>query len=128
MIFERPSWHTDAACRGVDPELFFPDRGGPVDLAKQICAGCPVAVDCLDQAIRNREAFGIWGGMSERQRRKVRGALVAEQKAAGTYRGKRKNMCGTKQGIRRHRLDGEELCKRCESVLPKASCFAQATP
>lgn len=65
--------YTDFAnCRGVDPELFFPERGASVREAKQVCRGCVVREDCLDFALTNGEKFGIWGGMSERERRRMR--------------------------------------------------------
>jgi WhiB family transcriptional regulator, redox-sensing transcriptional regulator len=63
-------WKLDAACRGTDPDLFFPERGEATWPAKAICADCPVADDCLDAGMW--EKFGIWGGLSERQRRRHR--------------------------------------------------------
>jgi WhiB family redox-sensing transcriptional regulator len=62
------AWRRDAACGGVDPELFYPERGGGAE-ADEICARCPVAVDCLATALDDRECYGIWGGMSVRSRR-----------------------------------------------------------
>lgn len=69
-----PRWREEAACRGVDPNVFFPDRGDTfgVRAAKAICAGCPVRTDCLDYAITYAERTGIWGGKSERERRELR--------------------------------------------------------
>ena len=65
------SWRAHASCRGVGPHLFFPDKGEPAGEAKEVCLTCPVASQCLDFAIRSGEETGIWGGMSERQRREV---------------------------------------------------------
>jgi len=66
----RPDWFTRAACIGVDPDLFFPDRGGPVAEAKAVCRSCPVCRDCLEFALAEpAERFGVWGGLSERERR-----------------------------------------------------------
>ena len=67
-------WRTRAACRGMDTDMFFPERGdgAAVDAAKAVCGTCPVAADCLDEAINLPDgwgAFGIWGGTSGRQRR-----------------------------------------------------------
>ena len=62
------AWRCDAACAGVDPELFYPERGGDAE-ASAVCARCPVAVDCLSTALDDRECYGIWGGMSARSRR-----------------------------------------------------------
>jgi WhiB family redox-sensing transcriptional regulator len=61
---------------GVDPELFFPERGSSTREAKEVCRGCVVRIECLEFAIANSEKFGIWGGMSERERRRVRRARV----------------------------------------------------
>lgn len=66
------TWMREGACRGVDPDLFFPERGEDSKYAKAVCAVCPVADDCLEYALTNRERFGIWGGASERQRRQIR--------------------------------------------------------
>ncbi len=66
------AWQEYANCMGVDPDLFFPERGTSTREAKEVCRGCVVRDDCLDYALKNGEKFGIWGGMSERQRRRVR--------------------------------------------------------
>ncbi len=66
------SWQQRANCMGVDPELFFPQRGASTREAKAVCRGCVVREDCLEYAIANGEKFGIWGGLSERERRRVR--------------------------------------------------------
>ncbi len=65
-------WQIDANCLGVDPDLFFPERGGSTREAKQVCRGCVVRVECLEYALSNGEKFGIWGGTSERERRRIR--------------------------------------------------------
>lgn len=72
------SWQIQANCMGVDPDLFFPERGSSTREAKEVCRGCVVRVDCLEFAIANGEKFGIWGGMSERERRRVRRARVQQ--------------------------------------------------
>ncbi len=74
------AWQSQANCMGVDPELFFPERGSSTREAKEVCRGCVVRVDCLEFAIANGEKFGIWGGMSERERRKVRRARVMQKR------------------------------------------------
>ncbi len=73
-------WQLRANCMGVDPELFFPERGSSTREAKEVCRGCVVSEDCLEFAIANGEKFGIWGGMSERERRRVRRARVLERR------------------------------------------------
>ncbi|HEV3265004.1 MAG TPA: WhiB family transcriptional regulator, partial [Acidimicrobiales bacterium] len=74
---EKPKkWIAEAACRGLDPDMFFTERGDTRGqwAAKSICAKCPVCADCLDYAMATpREAFGIWGATSEKERRKLRG-------------------------------------------------------
>ncbi len=62
-------WTTDAACASTDPSLFFLDLGRPATAAKAICAGCSVRAECLDFALASRERFGVWGGMTEKERR-----------------------------------------------------------
>ncbi|HSJ35993.1 MAG TPA: WhiB family transcriptional regulator [Acidimicrobiia bacterium] len=66
------SWQDYANCRGADADLFFPERGASTRKAKSICGECQVQAECLDFAIEIGEKFGIWGGMSERERRRVR--------------------------------------------------------
>lgn len=70
---QRPTWQADANCRGVDPDLFFPDGPGlDAQVAREICSDCPVRGDCLDYAIDHGERFGIWGGLNDPERRAVR--------------------------------------------------------
>lgn len=71
-------WRDDAICNQTDPESFFPEKGGTTRPAKQICLGCPVRArqlggtgECLDYALEHDERFGIWGGYSERERRRL---------------------------------------------------------
>lgn len=68
-----PEWYDDALCAQVGPEEFFPPRqGGSVKAAKKVCAQCPVRAKCLTYALDNGERHGVWGGLSERERRKAR--------------------------------------------------------
>lgn len=71
---EAHRWLERAECRGMDTALFFPSRGEPAVEAKQACARCPVAAECLDAALADGEHHGVWGGKSERQRRLMRSA------------------------------------------------------
>lgn len=66
------AWQSDALCAQTDPEAFFPEKGGSTRDAKKICATCEVRAQCLEYALQNDERFGIWGGLSERERRKLR--------------------------------------------------------
>ena len=72
--FERSveSWRQEAACRGVDPAVFFPDTEEDAGPAKAICASCPVRMRCLDYALSTRQDDGIWGGLTETERRRAR--------------------------------------------------------
>lgn len=65
-------WQDQANCLGVDPDLFFPERGASTREAKEVCKGCIVRGECLEYALANGEKFGIWGGLSERERRRLR--------------------------------------------------------
>ena len=69
---EDMGWQDRASCLGMDPDLFFPERGASTREAKSICRACAVQVECLEFALVNGEKFGIWGGMSERERRRIR--------------------------------------------------------
>ena len=66
------AWQTDSLCAQTDPEAFFPEKGGSTRDAKKICQSCEVKTQCLEYALQNDERFGIWGGLSERERRKLR--------------------------------------------------------
>ncbi len=83
-------WRARAACREAEPDLFFPDEAGhratrQVEAAKRICAGCEVRVVCLDEAVTDREPYGVWGGLDEFERQALlAGIAVADlSKAAG---------------------------------------------
>lgn len=66
------SWVADAACRHIDTHLMYPHRGESAAQAKAVCARCPVRAECLEWALAVPEKFGIWGGLSERERRTLR--------------------------------------------------------
>jgi WhiB family transcriptional regulator, redox-sensing transcriptional regulator len=70
------SWQERALCAETDPEAFFPEKGGSTREAKKICTGCEVKAECLEYALANDERFGIWGGLSERERRRLRRRAV----------------------------------------------------
>ena len=83
---EDNGWQLAANCLGVEPDLFFPERGASTKEAKAVCQGCEVRDDCLEYALANGEKFGIWGGLSERERRRIRRqrALARAAEAAHT--------------------------------------------
>ncbi len=71
-----PTWYDDALCTQVDPDLFYPEKGGSTREAKKTCLACPVRArhlggsgECLDYALAHQERYGIWGGVAERERR-----------------------------------------------------------
>lgn len=64
-------WQDKALCMQTDPEVFFPEKGGSTKEAKRVCRECEVSVQCLASALRRGERYGIWGGLSERERRKL---------------------------------------------------------
>ena len=66
------SWQERALCAQTDPEAFFPEKGGSTREAKKVCLTCDVRGDCLQYALTHDERFGIWGGLSERERRRLR--------------------------------------------------------
>ncbi len=79
-------WTTRAACAETDPEAFYPEKGGSTAAAKAVCAGCPVRAACLAEALGHRERHGVWGGLSEPERRALLrrhcDAVAAERRGA----------------------------------------------
>lgn len=73
---EEMGWQDRALCAQTDPEAFFPEKGGSTREAKKVCLTCDVRTDCLEYALMNDERFGIWGGLSERERRKLKKRAV----------------------------------------------------
>jgi WhiB family redox-sensing transcriptional regulator len=73
---EEASWQERALCAQTDPEAFFPEKGGSTREAKRICSGCEVRAECLEYALEHDERFGIWGGLSERERRRLKRRAV----------------------------------------------------
>lgn len=66
------AWQEQSLCAQTDPEAFFPEKGGSTREAKRICVGCEVKSECLEYALAHDERFGIWGGLSERERRRLK--------------------------------------------------------
>lgn len=105
-LFTPQPWVTDAACRGMNPDVFFPARGEPTAAAKAICRECPVQTECA--AYGMGEKFGIWGGNSERERRTLRGQLPRGPRRLKPIEH------GTPGGYDTHRRRGEEPCPDCK--------------
>jgi len=73
---EELAWQERALCAQTDPEAFFPEKGGSTREAKRVCLSCDVRGECLEYALANDERFGIWGGLSERERRRLKKRAV----------------------------------------------------
>lgn len=78
------SWQDYGNCLGVDPDLFFPERGASTADARKVCGACVVREECLEFALVNGEKFGIWGGTTERERRRLRKQRVLAGRAGST--------------------------------------------
>jgi WhiB family transcriptional regulator, redox-sensing transcriptional regulator len=121
-VIRPPEWMIDGLCAQVDPEAFFPEKGGQTKPAKSICnGGCPVKAECLAYALERGERFGIWGGLSERERRKLERAaevaapapsLVAER----APKVRRTAEHGTTGGYQAHYRRGEKPCAPCQQA------------
>ena len=71
QIPDEYAWMLQGCCRGADTKAFFPSNGTGVEAAQRICRGCPVQAECLEYALTNRIEQGVWGGASERERRRI---------------------------------------------------------
>lgn len=100
-------WRDHAACMNTDPGVFHPDKGESSTPAKRICAQCPVVTDCLEHALWAKEPLGVWGGLTARERSRVRGLM-----GATPGRG-RSRECGTVAAHSRHVRRGETPCAPC---------------
>lgn len=109
------SWYEDAECKGKDGNLFYPERGGDVKEALKICGQCPVRLACLDYALRERINHGIWGGTSERQRRKMRRLNQIPQRDH-----RQPIPHGTERGLAAHGRHGIPACQACKDAHARA--------
>ncbi|WP_432076327.1 WhiB family transcriptional regulator [Streptomyces wuyuanensis] len=73
---QEPSWQETALCAQVGPEFFFPAPGSSTREAKQLCGACDGRVACLEYALANDERFGVWGGLSEKERGRLRRSRI----------------------------------------------------
>jgi WhiB family redox-sensing transcriptional regulator len=107
-------WQESAVCRSVDPELFFPEHAGPSHEAKRVCAECPVRAECLADALAHRDRYGIWGGLTDRERRR----LIPRP---GRGHGRRPvPQHGTESGYRAHYRRDERACEPCRRAANAA--------
>lgn len=84
-------WAARAKCKGLDPEVMFPEYGKGVEKAKRVCDDCPVIVECGNHAIDQRELYGVWGGWSEKERRGIRRRMQRAQLRAALEREQRRS-------------------------------------
>lgn len=77
----KSGWMTDGNCAHREPSLFFPSDGVGVEIAKKVCVDCPVTSQCLEYAIEHRIDHGVWGGCSERERRRIIRARAGSRSA-----------------------------------------------
>lgn len=119
-----PDWYEAAVCASVDGELWFPEQGSNSREAKKICAACPVSGLCLDWALENGERFGVWGGKSERERRKLTGPRRCRACAElFTSSDPRERYCGDEcRGAARRKGQDE-----CEKPYGCIQCGAKST-
>jgi WhiB family redox-sensing transcriptional regulator len=112
------NWRNLAACRGLDPDLFFAERGDTLTVrnARAVCATCPVAAECLEYAIANDETVGMWGGLCGdeliRERRRRAGGRKGPK--PGTLRKPIEH--GTDAAYHRHRAHGTTPCQPCREA------------
>lgn len=78
-------WMADGNCAHRDPAMFFPSDGVGVDIARKVCADCPVKGMCLEYALEQRIDHGVWGGTSERERRRILRSRRIEAATAPTH-------------------------------------------
>ena len=77
------AWMDGALCAQADPERWFPDLGQPAGIARRVCRQCPVRAECLDYALETNQEFGVWGGTSERERRRLKRQRAAQRQQEG---------------------------------------------
>lgn len=118
--FKREPWMADAACKGLDPALFFPEPGNSAAAAKAVCAECQVRLNCFDYAQAEGLDDGIWGGTSARSRMAARRGTVPR----GGFRPVPK--CGTYAAYARHLRYDEEPCAPCRQANAEYQANAKA--
>lgn len=106
VIIHEP-WMDGALCAQVDMDIFYPEKGGTTRPAKAICARCDVQSECLIFALEHDERFGVWGGKSERERRRLN---------RGTRPRRSRSKCGTTGGYQAHYRRGEKPCQPCRDA------------
>jgi WhiB family redox-sensing transcriptional regulator len=107
-------WREQALCAQIGGDVWFPESGGSVREAKAVCNGgggrppCPVRQECLEAALNRNDRYGIYGGLTDRERRALRRRLDLP-----TVREPREIVHGTEAGCQAHRRRGEAACDAC---------------
>lgn len=109
-LAEDLAWMDHGLCVQVGPEAHYPEKGDPTTVAKRVCLGCPVRAECLDYALRHDERYGVWGGLSTRERRKLRRPTSAPAPTVDLCRRGLHAMDGV--NVQRRR-DGYRRCLAC---------------
>jgi len=117
-------WRLQARCQDADPDTFFPPDGHNVDHARLLCGQCPVAGECLDEALKiaRSDDFGVWGGTSPQERETIRRERGIVGMALGHERNRKP--CGNPAAYARHLRLGEDpcpLCREAESAYRSAA-------
>lgn len=107
-------WQEKALCAQTDPEAFFPEKGGSTRQAKAVCAICPVTEQCLGYALETDQRFGIWGGLSEQERKRLKRQQGFV--SAGLPDGLRRYREGREAEARQRMAAGRKRCSRCGTV------------
>lgn len=123
MTDETENWRAKALCAQVDPEIFFPNKGASTKDAKRVCAGCEVTRECLEDALAHDDRFGVRGGLSERERRRI--TVGRPRRPQRTQHLPLKPptqhpQCGTEAGTKRHSRQGENSCTACKQASSEA--------
>ena len=104
-------WQDDALCAQVDADMFFPPRGDNGLNAKAVCELCPVKVQCAQFAADNNEPYGVWGGITEYERRRRKRVNPPTHSPR----------CGTASGADRHYRHNEQVCLPCRTAVRQAN-------
>lgn len=113
------AWQDRALCAQTDPEAFFPEKGGSTREAKKVCRGCEVRAECLEYAVEHGERFGIWGGLSERERRRMKPEAPAPRALPAVSKERRGSLEQRRAAARARLEAGEKRCAgECGQVKP----------
>lgn len=119
LDIDMPRFDASAICTQVDPETWFPPKGGDPRPAKLLCQGCPWLAECLQYALARPELHGVWGGTSERDRNRIR---RERNMPTGPGRGHRpRPRCGTAAGYKAHLRRNEPDCPACRMAANAAT-------